>query len=177
MSLHQTLATSEVLTLARGYKEFSRFVQGSYSIPEATEGNGDKLFHSSSSTPSNTSSASPPLKVLFVQRKSNRIILNMKAMTDLAESLGFEWSVELNYLCFLTFIFCYFSRFLCDELGEVQFDKQMRLFREADILVSAAGTAVHNMLYMRPLTAVVIIMQPGWCGGFELQILFILGLH
>ena len=58
---------------------------------------------------------------------------------------------------------------LCDELGEVSFDQQMYLFREADILVSTAGTAVHNMLFMRPYTAVIILMQPSWCGTKTLQ--------
>ena len=63
-----------------------------------------------------------------------------------------------------------FDRMLCDELGEVDFDQQMYLFREADILVSTAGTAVHNMLFMRPYTAVIILMQPAWCGKERLQL-------
>jgi hypothetical protein len=86
------------MNLAAAYKTFSRFVQSAYIVkpPERA------LFHSAASSLLNTSLANESiiaeeeaipraLKVLFVQRSKNRVILNMDELTSLADSLGFEW--------------------------------------------------------------------------------------
>lgn len=86
------------MNLAAAYKTFSRFVQSAYIVkpPESA------LFHSAASSLLNTSRDSEniiveekviprALKILFVQRSKNRVILNMDELTSLADSLGFEW--------------------------------------------------------------------------------------
>ena len=48
-------------------------------------------------------------------------------------------------------------------LEDLAFSKQLRLFRTTDVYVCQQGTALHNVLFMRPGSAVIIIMQPDWC--------------
>lgn len=101
---------------------------------------------------SNSTESLPPLelrldetikKVLFVQREKNRVILNLKPLLDNIEKQGVVFDVT--------------------ELGTMSFSEQVCLFQHTDILVAVAGTAIHNMLFMRPGTSVIIIMQPEWC--------------
>jgi len=40
---------------------------------------------------------------------------------------------------------------------------QRELFAKTDLLIAAAGTALHNSLFMQKPAAVLPIMQPGWC--------------
>jgi capsular polysaccharide biosynthesis protein len=77
----------------------------------------------------------------------------MEDLVDWAERQGLNW-------------------LLIDDLAEVDFDDQMFIFSQVDVLVAVAGTALHNMLFMRPGSAVVIIMQPFWCGK-KIYIFFI----
>lgn len=91
----------------------------------------------------NASSSTAP-KVVFVQRdKNGRVLLNLNATIAATEALGLQQTVQ--------------------DLSSLSSAEQIVLFQEADVLVCAAGTALHNMLLMRPYTAVIILMQPSWC--------------
>jgi hypothetical protein len=81
--------------------------------------------------------------VLFIQRKVNRVIRNMDLLVESAKDLGLETVVQ--------------------DLSDLRFSEQLQLFVNCDIMVAMAGTAVHNLLFMRPGSAVIIFMQPGWC--------------
>ena len=48
-------------------------------------------------------------------------------------------------------------------LEDIPHSKQRSLFANADLLVSTAGTALHNTLFMQAPAAVLSIMQPDWC--------------
>jgi hypothetical protein len=82
--------------------------------------------------------------ILLVNRQADRVV------TNLCES-----SIHTpSFKAIITDVF----------LEELTFEEQLVQFQKADILVASAGTALHNMLFMRHyLTAVVVIMQPGWC--------------
>jgi hypothetical protein len=83
--------------------------------------------------------------VLVVQRKGNRVIMNLlELVSRLREVTGAEPMVV--------------------DLDEEPFHRQLELFRRTKVLVAVAGTALHNMLFMlhRPAT-VIALMQPGWC--------------
>jgi hypothetical protein len=82
-------------------------------------------------------------KVLFVQREKNRVILNLESLLD-----GIDKQEAVADVT---------------ELARMSFSEQVCLFQHTDILVAVAGTAIHNMLFMRPGTSVIITMQSGWC--------------
>jgi hypothetical protein len=82
-------------------------------------------------------------KVLFVQREKNRVILNLELLLD-----GIDKQEAVADVT---------------DLARMSFSEQVCLFQHTDILVAVAGTAIHNMLFMRPGTSVIIIMQAGWC--------------
>lgn len=46
---------------------------------------------------------------------------------------------------------------------ELSFSEQVRVMQEMDVFISQQGTGFHNVLFMRPGTTAVLIMQPGWC--------------
>jgi len=75
-----------------------------------------------------------PLRVLFVQREKNRAILDVPALVREVESRGGIASVN--------------------ELANVAFSEQLCVFDSTDVLVATAGTAIHNILFMRPSSAV-----------------------
>ena len=81
--------------------------------------------------------------ILIIQRYNNRVILNVNELAVISNSAGY-----ITEICYLE---------------DLSFTKQRRLFAHTDVLVSVAGTALHNMLFMRPGSAVVIFMQPHWC--------------
>jgi hypothetical protein len=87
------------------------------------------------------------IDVVVVQRKSNRRFNNLEdLLAGLRSCLGGAFTVSAV------------------DLEDLSFAQQVRLFRSARIVVSAAGTALHNMLFMtRRPSAVVIVMQVGWC--------------
>ena len=82
-------------------------------------------------------------RILFIQREQSRSICNLQALQDVAKSEGSIMTVR--------------------ELGDVGFSEQVFLFENTDILIAVAGTAIHNMLFMKSGTSVIILMQPGWC--------------
>lgn len=82
-------------------------------------------------------------KILIIQRSKSRSILNLDEVVVLFYSIDIEVVII--------------------DLDTMSFALQMQTFKQVDILIAVAGTALHNMLFMRPDTHVVIIMQNGWC--------------
>jgi hypothetical protein len=91
------------------------------------------------------SKAKETITILFVQRSKNRRIMNMERLVSLVASAN--TFIETDVI----------------DLDQTPFSQQVKRISRTDILVAAAGTAVHNMLFMKPKSAVVIVMQPGWC--------------
>jgi hypothetical protein len=88
------------------------------------------------------------INVLLVHRGNNRMILNFAELQDKICQTPLS-NLKVNCMIY--------------DLGQLDFGSQMAIFAQTDIIVAVAGTAIHNLLFMRPLSAVVIIMQPGWC--------------
>ena len=64
-------------------------------------------------------------------------------------------------------------------LENMPFSEQLQLFRKTDVYVCQQGTALHNVLFMRPGSVIMMIMQPDWCDWrwkFADQALY-LGMH
>lgn len=80
---------------------------------------------------------------LFIQRRGTRMILNLPALLDRTRELSLRSEViDLDGMSFL---------------GQLEF------LHFTACVVAVAGTATHNMLFMRPGSTMVIIMQPEWC--------------
>ena len=79
-----------------------------------------------------------------------RAVLNAAALVRVAESA--ELQREVGAL-----------RVVRAVLGEIPFTEQLRLFDRTDVLVGVHGTGMHNVLFMRPGSAVLVFEQPGWC--------------
>lgn len=84
------------------------------------------------------------VQVTMIQRKKNRVINNIEDILRVSQRPGLATAI-------------------CD-LDTMDYQQQQRtLLWNTDILVSVAGTALHNVLFMRPGSAVVMFMQPHWC--------------
>ena len=90
-----------------------------------------------------SSTAPADVDVLFIQRKETREILNIQDLIDVTETLSLRSEVI--------------------DLDDMSFINQLGYFHFSACLVATAGTATHNMLFMRPGSTMVIIMQPEWC--------------
>jgi hypothetical protein len=82
-------------------------------------------------------------KVLIIQRSKSRSILNLDDVIIIFDSIDIEVKIV--------------------DLDTISFALQMQAFKQIDILIAVAGSAIHNMLFMKPDTHVIIIMQKGWC--------------
>eukprot|EP01041_Mallomonas_annulata_P002467 gene2467-4787_t len=61
-------------------------------------------------------------------------------------------------------IFLYdIQRDMFGHLANTSFSEQLLRFKNIKILIASAGTALHNMLFMRPGSAVILFMQQEWC--------------
>ena len=49
------------------------------------------------------------------------------------------------------------------DLEEVGFSEQIRFFRNSTVLLGSYGTGMHNVIFMKPKSSVILVMQPGWC--------------
>lgn len=90
------------------------------------------------------SSSSPAeWDVLFIQRGKSRMILNLQDLADKTQELSLRYeAIDLDLMPFV------------DQLAYWHFTA---------CVVAVAGTAAHNMLFMRPGSTMVIIMQAEWC--------------
>jgi hypothetical protein len=83
------------------------------------------------------------LNIVIIQRDDNRVITNLHDVLHQIQVVhGFNTS---QY-----------------DLNKLPFSQQLIIFSKADILVAVAGTALHNAIFMRPGTIIIILMQPGW---------------
>jgi hypothetical protein len=125
-----------LLPFSRSYQRFHSFV--SHNV-EAM------LRPSSSFLPPSFISVldQPVIDVLFVFRNSSRLIVNMQAMVDLVSSKNLTW--------------------LSVDFAAIPFKLQLQYLRKTRLLVAAAGTAMHNMVFMNRSTAAIVLMMPEWC--------------
>jgi hypothetical protein len=91
------------------------------------------------------------VSILYIQRTRNRRIMNLDNLVE--EVSGLLSSSNGSSIHAHAVV----------DFDVLSFREQLETLARTDILVAAAGTALHNMLFMKPGSAVVIIMQPGWC--------------
>jgi len=48
-------------------------------------------------------------------------------------------------------------------MEDLTFTEQVEAFQYSSILITQYGTAAHNMIFLKPGSVLVLIMQPGWC--------------
>jgi hypothetical protein len=87
--------------------------------------------------------AQPVIDVLFIYRNSSRSIVNMKEMIDLVSVMNLNW--------------------LAVDFAVTPFKTQLLYLRKTRLLVAAAGTAMHNMIFMNHSTSAIVIMMEDWC--------------
>lgn len=80
-----------------------------------------------------------PLQLLIVQRAQTRRLLGVEALLP---SLPYRTTVT--------------------DLA-LPLPDQLQMLRAADMLACVAGTAAHNVLFLRPGSGLLLLMQPGWC--------------
>ncbi len=125
----------EVYELASRYRQFSAHINASVRSHffASAQPRSDSGGHASDGA----------LIAAFIQRSHDRVLLNLDKV--------FAECATLHLNCSL------------HRLEAMSFAAQLELFGAADVLVAAAGTALHNMMFMRPGSAVVLVMQPNWC--------------
>ena len=85
----------------------------------------------------------PIIDVLFIFRNSSRNIVNMKEMIDVVSAMNLRWLVV--------------------DFAVIPFKTQLIYLRKTRLLVAAAGTALHNMVFMNHSTSAIVIMMTDWC--------------
>jgi len=80
---------------------------------------------------------------------NDRKILNLLDLIEFTKSIALPDGYAINCVV--------------EDLDKLSFSAQLELFALADVFVTVAGTAAHNILFFRPTTALLMIMQPGWC--------------
>jgi hypothetical protein len=85
----------------------------------------------------------PIIDVLFIYRNSSRSIVNMKEMINLVSAMNLNW--------------------LAVDFDVTPFKTQLIYLRKTRLLVAAAGTAMHNMIFMNHSTSALVIMMEDWC--------------
>lgn len=98
--------------------------------------------------------------VTLISRQTTRRLLNEQQVLDsLTHSLNSDdigGTLTVNHVA----------------LEKLSFSEQGRMFLDTSILVAQYGSALHNTLFLRPGSTVVIMMQPEWCDwawGFASQ--------
>ena len=79
----------------------------------------------------------------FVDRKGKRTISNALEVKELFEAAAFDVKSA--------------------HLEDLTFTQQVKLLQDSQVYVCQQGTALHNVLFMKPGSIVVILMQPDWC--------------
>jgi hypothetical protein len=124
---------AETIALAKRYRAFSNVIRTSHNQQ------GGAIQKPSVER----RRATPAASVLIVQRRKNRVIVNADELGVLSSDAGHVTEIA--------------------DLEDLPFSQQRTVFAQTDVLVSMAGTALHNVLFMRPGSAVVMFMQPNWC--------------
>jgi hypothetical protein len=87
--------------------------------------------------------AQPIIDVLFIYRNSSRGIVNMEEMIEIVSAMNLSW--------------------LAVDFAVTPFKTQLIYLRKTRLLVAAAGTAMHNMIFMNHSTSAIVIMMADWC--------------
>jgi hypothetical protein len=133
--------------LASKYQDFQSFIVNetlSRFIPNL-EIDLSTFIHTSDQQSMKMVARERPINVVFVQRSSDRVIIGLE---ETARQLCNEYD---HLKCSLV------------DLFGLKFSEQLSIFADVDILVAAAGTAIHNLLFCRPSISIIILMQAGWC--------------
>jgi hypothetical protein len=85
----------------------------------------------------------PVIDVLFIYRNSSRSIVNMEEMIDLVSLMNLNW--------------------LAVDFSITPFKTQLIYLRKTRLLVAAAGTAIHNMIFLNRSASVIAVMMTDWC--------------
>lgn len=135
--------TTPIGELQKRYKQFQEFLWSVSPLHIQTL-SATKTGHTADLSQSNT-----PLNLVIIQRRKNRMLLNLD---QLLASIAGDGTLAGSFQSVSVAV-----------LEDMPFTEQLQLFLSADILVSMAGSALHNVLFMRPGSVVIILMQPGWC--------------
>lgn len=145
-------SSANLRNIASRYREFQSFVLNA--LRQNIDPN-DVFVQSTRNMPKKISTKSV-INVLFVQRKRNRVVNNMNQLRESVCNIDDGFQLSTNQNSPLTV--CYER-----DLDEFRFEKMVNMLSKTDVLVAAAGTAVHNMLFMRPGSSVIILMPIDWC--------------
>ncbi|KAH8049094.1 hypothetical protein JL722_12094 [Aureococcus anophagefferens] len=86
--------------------------------------------------------------VVFVRRASTRRLTNFDALAGRARARADAAGLD----------------FVAVALEELPFDEQRALFARCAVLVAQYGSALHNVIFLPPGAAVVLLPMPKWCG-------------
>ena len=86
--------------------------------------------------------------VVFVRRVSTRRLTNFDALAGRARARADAAGLD----------------FVAVALEELPFDEQRALFARCAVLVAQYGSALHNVIFLPPGAAVVLLPMPKWCG-------------
>lgn len=129
----------ELVHLQEDYQQFAHYIKQnlpSYIFPLS---NGSSITESQPEYDNKDQ-----INVLFIQRTNDRVIVNIMEIID--------------SICSSPRLSCVVA-----DLSTIPFSTQLKLFKESDVIITAAGTAVHNLLFCRPEIIVIILMQRDWC--------------
>jgi hypothetical protein len=130
-----TDSESHLQRLSVQYKEFRDYLWSQYLPLEWVALSEEEQMFSSSSP--------AELDVLFVQRRGTREIKNMQDLVSITNQASLTSEIL--------------------DLADVSFIDQLAYLHFTQCVVASAGTATHNMIFMRPGSVMVIAMQPEWC--------------
>lgn len=87
----------------------------------------------------------PPSLVLI--RRTKRVLTNFRDVQKIAKAEAIKRGLTFRTV----------------SLEDEPFSTQLAIFDAARVVVAQYGTAAHNVLFMRPGTLLVLLVQPGWC--------------
>lgn len=124
------------------------------------------------------------LHTLFIQRHDSRIFSNLEelivgiaggALLSRTEAARVDGHVGSSDPCDATGGIVYYHSihdvtgtgtvpFAIYNLQHTAFSVQLEMFAHTRIFIATAGTSIHNLMFLPPLSAVIIVMQhPSWC--------------
>ena len=131
--------------LSASYQQFQKYVHQFYShssSPRGVEPVQITFVQRALSLHKSLAGEVPSVTGRNGERASNRLILNVDSLANLADGFGHK-AITLN-------------------LENTPFHTQLQLLYSTDVLVATAGSALHNSLFMRRGSSIVIIMQKSW---------------
>ena len=137
--------------VSRRYKDFqSHIMSFVQSLLTNKTTSSSSYQHNISQNQDTNNNTIIPTNIIFVQRTSNRMMLNLH---DLVSNITHNSFFNIDTIQDISIV----------DLSVLPFTQQLQLLGSTRILIAMAGTALHNLLFMKPGTAAIIIMQPEWC--------------